>query len=136
MEIVIVKNESAGAELAGEAIVKLLTEKPTTVLGLATGSTPLPVYDYLVQRYEVGAVSFAEARGFALDEYVGLPQGHPESYRAVLDREIVGRVNFAPNAVTTPDGETSCEEYSEDNGYVSAVRFTETMVQPQLVYYM
>ena len=67
MEIVIVKNESAGAELAGEAIVKLLTEKPTTVLGLATGSTPLPVYDYLVQRYEVGAVSFAEARGFALD---------------------------------------------------------------------
>ena len=118
MEIVIVKNESAGAELAGEAIVKLLTEKPTTVLGLATGSTPLPVYDYLVQRYEVGAVSFAEARGFALDEYVGLPQGHPESYRAVLDREIVGRVNFAPNAVTTPDGWASdpgaaCQAYDE-----------------------
>ena len=118
MEIVIVEDQAAGAKLAGEAIVRLLTKKPTTVLGLATGSTPLPVYDYLVQRYEAGAVSFAEARGFALDEYVGLPQDHPESYRAVLDREIVGRVNFPPNAVTTPDGwspdlEAACLAYDE-----------------------
>ncbi len=118
MEIVIVKDQVAGAEVAGEAIVKLLAKKPSLVLGLATGSTPLPVYDYLVQRYEIGAANFAEARGFALDEYVGLPQGHPESYRAVLDREIVGRVNFAPDAVTTPDGwaqdpEAACLAYDD-----------------------
>jgi glucosamine-6-phosphate deaminase len=49
-------------------------------------------------------VSFTGARGFALDEYVGLPPEHPESYRAVLQREIVGRVDFAPGAVQSPDG--------------------------------
>ena len=82
----------------------MLSRKPTAVIGLATGSTPLAVYDDLVARYENGEISFAHAKGFALDEYVGLPGDHPESYRAVLQREIVGRVDFAEGAVRTPDG--------------------------------
>lgn len=104
MEVVIVESQAAGAALAAKAITELLNAKPDAVLGLATGSTPLPVYDALVAAYQAGQVSFAQARGFALDEYVGLPQGHPESYRSVLDREIVDRVDFAPGAVQTPDG--------------------------------
>lgn len=104
MEVVVVENPSTGAALVGDAIAALLAAKPQAVLGLATGSTPLPVYDDLAGRYERGEITFAQARGFALDEYVGLPAGHPESYRAVLDREIVGRVDFAPDAVQTPDG--------------------------------
>lgn len=104
MEVVIVESPAAGAALSAGAITELLNRKPEAVLGLATGSTPLPVYDALAERYEAGEVSFAHAQGFALDEYVGLPQGHPESYRSVLDREIVDRVNFAPGAVHTPDG--------------------------------
>ena len=104
MEVVIVESPAAGAELAAGAICALLNQRPDAVLGLATGSTPLPVYDALAARYAAGEVSFADTQGFALDEYVGLPQGHPESYRSVLDREIVDRVNFATGAVHTPDG--------------------------------
>ena len=104
MEIVIVPDSTVGARLVGEAIAKLLTDKPDAVLGLATGSTPLGVYDDLARRHEQDGLSFADARGFALDEYVGLPQDHPESYRAVLQREIVGSVNFGPDAVQSPNG--------------------------------
>lgn len=104
MEVVIVESPQEGSELVARAIGELLRAKPDAVLGLATGSTPLGVYDSLVALHENEGLSFASARGFALDEYVGLPPDHPESYRAVLDREIVGRVDFAPGAVRTPDG--------------------------------
>jgi len=118
MEVVIVPEARAGAELVAGAIATLVNSKPAAVLGLATGSTPLPVYDDVVRRYEAGEVSFSQAGGFALDEYVGLPPDHPESYRAVLEREIAGRVDFAPGAVRSPDGwaqniETACAEYEQ-----------------------
>lgn len=107
-----------GARLAADAITALIGQKSDCVLGLATGSTPLPVYDELVRRYQQGSVSFAECQAFALDEYVGLPPDHPESYQAVLDREIAGRVDFPPGAVRAPDGwaqdiPRACREYDE-----------------------
>lgn len=104
MEVVIVESSEAGSAIAAGAIAQLLRNKPDAVLGLATGSTPLGVYDELARLHADEGLSFARARGFALDEYVGLPPDHPESYRAVLQREIVGRVDFAPGAVRTPDG--------------------------------
>ncbi len=104
MEVVVVDSKAEGSEIAGGAIAKLLTEKPSAVLGLATGSTPLGVYDDLVRRYENDGLSFAQAKGFALDEYVGLPDDDPESYRAVIKREIADRVDFAPGSVHGPDG--------------------------------
>lgn len=104
MEVVVVPTQAQGSELVGKAIADLLNRQPTTVLGLATGSTPLGVYDDLVRRYEAGEVSFKQAKGFALDEYVGLPVDHPESYRAVIKREIADRVDFEPGSVHGPDG--------------------------------
>lgn len=92
------------AELAADAVEALLTRTPDAVLGLATGSSPSPLYDELARRCDAGRLSFASARGFTLDEYVGLPAGHPESYREVIDREMVSRVDFAPDAVAGPDG--------------------------------
>ncbi len=74
----------------------LLTRKPDAVLGLATGSSPLPIYDELAARCTAGRISFARARGFTLDEYVGLPPDHPERYRNVIDTVFVSRVDFAP----------------------------------------
>jgi glucosamine-6-phosphate deaminase len=82
----------------------LLTRKPDAVLGLATGSSPLAIYDELVSRFEAGLMSFRQARGFTLDEYVGLPADHPERYRNVIDKVLVSRVDFAPGAVLGPDG--------------------------------
>ena len=74
------------------------------MLGLATGSSPLAIYDELTNRCANGTVTFARAKGFTLDEYVGLPADHPESYRNVIDKDFVSRVDFAPGAVQGPDG--------------------------------
>ena len=102
MEVVIAP-EATLASLAADAIERLLRARPTAVLGLATGSSPLRVYDELVRRHAAG-LSFARARAFMLDEYVGLPADHPERYRTVIEREIASRVDFAPGAVLGPDG--------------------------------
>ncbi|MFV0459131.1 MAG: glucosamine-6-phosphate deaminase [Actinomycetales bacterium] len=104
MEIVILNDEEEMGRLAGEAITALLKRKPDAVLGLATGSSPLCIYDNLAARCAAGEVSFANAKGFTLDEYVGLAADHPETYRNVITRDIVSRVDFAPGAVRGPDG--------------------------------
>ncbi len=104
MEVVILDGAESVGRLAADAIVDLLQRKPTAVLGLATGSSPLVIYDELARRCEAGEVSFARARGFTLDEYVGLAADHPQRYRNVIDAELVSRVDFAPGAVHGPDG--------------------------------
>ena len=106
MEIVILGGSRQIAKLAADAIEKLIRRKPGAVLGLATGSSPLPVYDELAARHGQG-LDFSRASGFALDEYVGLPAGHPESYREVVRREFTSRVNIAPGNVHGPDGTAS-----------------------------
>lgn len=104
MEVIILKEPAAIGRLGADAIESLVTGKPDAVLGLATGSSPLSIYDELIARYEAGRVSFKRARGFTLDEYVGLPADHPETYRNVIDTVFVNRVDFAPGAVRGPDG--------------------------------
>ena len=104
MEVVILDGPAQLARVAADAIGVLLAGRPDATLGLATGSSPLAVYDELAARCSRGEVSFARARGFTLDEYVGLPADHPERYRTVIDRDFVSRVDFAPGAVSGPDG--------------------------------
>lgn len=104
MEVIILPDTDTIGGVAADAIEALLRRKPTAVLGLATGSSPLAIYDELAARCEAGRISFAQARGFTLDEYVGLPADHPERYRTVIDTVFVNRVDFAPGAVQGPDG--------------------------------
>jgi glucosamine-6-phosphate deaminase len=116
MEVVILAGAEEIGALAADAIGALLARKPAAVLGLATGSSPLTIYDQLAARCDAGLVSFAAARGFTLDEYVGLPADHPERYRNVIDTVFVSRVDFAPGAVQGPDGlaadvTAACERY-------------------------
>jgi glucosamine-6-phosphate deaminase len=119
VEVVVLPDEADRAGVAARAIADLLRHKPTAVLGLATGSSPLPVYDALVALHHGGELSFAAARAFTLDEYVGLPAGHPQAYRQVIDRELVRRVDFAPGAVQGPNGDgddvpAACAQYERD----------------------
>ena len=116
VQVVIQPDAEAIASIVADEIERLLREKPDAVLGLATGSSPLAIYDELARRYEAGRISFARSRAFMLDEYVGLPDDHPERYRNVIEREIAGRVDFAPGAVQGPDGNAedipaACEQY-------------------------
>ena len=104
MEVVVVETPQEAAVLVANSYSRLLERKPDAVLGLATGSTPTPVYDELVRRHEQEGLSFARATAFLLDEYVGLPPGHPERYREVIERDFTGRVDIDPTAVHGPDG--------------------------------
>jgi glucosamine-6-phosphate deaminase len=104
MEVVILADAKDIGVLAADAICALFDRKQDAILGLATGSSPLPIYDELAARCDAGLVSFRQARGFTLDEYVGLSADHPERYRNVIDTAFVTRVDFAPGAVQGPDG--------------------------------
>ena len=97
-EVVIVPSNVEGGEIAAAAIASLIAAKPDAVLGLATGSTPLTTWSALAAR----SLDLSRVRGFALDEYVGLPAGHPESYGAVITREVVEPLGLTPSLVRVP----------------------------------
>ena len=102
MEVVIVDTPADAVPIVADAYTKLLTDKPDCVLGLATGSTPLGVYKELIRRHREEGLSFARARSFNLDEYVGLPEGHPEAYATFIRREFTDNVDLPPAAVRGP----------------------------------
>ncbi|WES62713.1 glucosamine-6-phosphate deaminase [Microbacter sp. GSS18] len=101
-EIVIVKDAAAAGALVADEIVRLIRREPEAVLGLATGSTPLPVYEALRER--IAGVDVSRVRGFALDEYVGIDPAHPESYRSVIAREVVEPLGLDPDRIRVPNG--------------------------------
>jgi glucosamine-6-phosphate deaminase len=121
MEVVILPDARAIGSVAADAIGALLDRKPTAVLGLATGSSPLAIYDELASRCDAGLISFRQARGFMLDEYVGLDADHPQRYRAVIDTVFVSRVDFGPAAVQGPDG-MATDIHAACAGYEDAIR--------------
>lgn len=101
-EVIIVPDSEAAGALVADEIVRLIEFRPDAVLGLATGSTPLPVYEALRDRLAGRDVS--QVRGFALDEYVGIDPAHPESYRSVIRREVVEPLGLDPERIRVPDG--------------------------------
>lgn len=115
-EVVIVASEEDAGELAASVVADLVRRAPDAVLGLATGSTPLSTYRALGRRIRDEALDVSRVRGFALDEYVGLPAGHAESYRAVITREVVEPLGLTPSQVHVPNGDpatiaTAADEY-------------------------
>ncbi|PWN02262.1 glucosamine-6-phosphate deaminase [Nocardioides silvaticus] len=104
MEVVPRGSAEDVAALAADTIEAAVRARPATVLGLATGSTPLLTYQELIRRHRAGAgPSYDEVRCFTLDEYVGLPPGHPESYRATIARELTDPLGIPPERVQGPD---------------------------------
>jgi glucosamine-6-phosphate deaminase len=102
-EVLVVDTPAQAASLVADHIAAAVREQPTFTLGVATGSTPLPVYAAL-RTHARGGLDFSHVSAFALDEYVGLPQGHPQSYRAVIDREVTEPLGLDPHNVYVPDG--------------------------------
>ena len=112
-EIVIVADAAAAGAIVADEIARLVRANPEAVLGLATGSTPVPVYAALPSR--LAGVDVSRVRGFALDEYVGLDPAHPESYRSVLTREVVEPLGLDPARVFVPNGSLDGIEHAGDD---------------------
>ncbi|WP_206448382.1 glucosamine-6-phosphate deaminase [Agrococcus sp. KRD186] len=92
------------ATLAADAVVEALPGDRAPVLGVATGSSPSGVYVELARRQAAGEIDLRDASAFALDEYVGLPDGDPHSYRAVVDEQVVVPLGLDPARVHVPHG--------------------------------
>ncbi len=103
-EVIIIDNPDDAGALVAANILTLIQRKPDATLGLATGSTPLGIYRSLARRIAESDVDVSGIRGFALDEYVGLPPGHRESYRSVITREVVEPLGLNPSLIRVPDG--------------------------------
>lgn len=104
MEIVILREHREAAELAAAAIVDVVRSKEHPVLGLATGSSPVPVYRALTRHHREEGVSFAGCSAFTLDEYVALPADHPASYRSVIRSDFTAHIDIDDSRVHAPDG--------------------------------
>jgi glucosamine-6-phosphate deaminase len=104
MEVVPLGSADEIAAVAADVFEAVVRRKPAAVLGLATGSTPLPAYRELIRRHEAGrGPSYAGVTTFNLDEYVGLPPGHEQSYRATIARELTDGLGLSPDRVNGPD---------------------------------
>ncbi|VEI13736.1 glucosamine-6-phosphate deaminase [Trueperella bialowiezensis] len=113
MKVGVFTDEVSLAKAAADYLITMMADATPRNLGVATGSTPLPLYEELRKAHAAGTFTLADAKAFALDEYIGLPVGHPESYRKVLQGELVGEDKtglrdenlFTPNGdVDVPDG--------------------------------
>ena len=80
MVVHVFDTEAQVARAAGAIFAAQVLRKPDSVLGLATGSTPISTYQELIRLYRDGVLDFSKATTFNLDEYAGLPVSHPESY--------------------------------------------------------
>jgi glucosamine-6-phosphate deaminase len=106
MEVLVSADPQGAARRAAGAVLDGLpgAGERAPVIGLATGSSPLGLYRELGRAVAEGRADFSRALGFALDEYVGLPPGHPEGYRQVLLREVCDVIGLPAERLAVPDG--------------------------------
>lgn len=118
MKVVILKDATEVAQYGAAIFVKQIKHKPNSVLGLATGSTPVALYNELINEYKNNNVSFAEVISFNLDEYLGLSGEHPQSYRSFMNDKLFDHIDIDKTNTAVPPGDakdpiTACQEYEE-----------------------
>ncbi|MCG9695769.1 glucosamine-6-phosphate deaminase [Shewanella sp. Isolate11] len=118
MQIVILKDSAAVAEYGANIFVKQLQKKPDSVLGLATGSTPVSLYQRLIAANQAGEVSFKQVTSFNLDEYLGLDGSHKQSYRYFMNQQLFDAIDIDKANTHVPPGDAAdpieaCEGYEQ-----------------------
>ena len=107
-------------QVAATLIAAQVTVKPDSVLGLATGSTPIATYKNLIKQYHDGILDFSKITTFNLDEYCGLPKEHPCSYYTFMQEELFSHINIKPENTHIPDGNAE-DLQKEATNYDSAI---------------
>ena len=118
MKIIHAKDYNDLSRKAANIISAQVILKPESVLGLATGSSPLGVYRQLILWYEKGDLDFAEATSVNLDEYRGLPADNEQSYHYFMHQNFFDHINIDPARIHIPDGmaadpEAECRRYDQ-----------------------
>jgi len=118
MEVIIQDTPRNACLLAAKMVAALIKRKPTAVLGLATGTTPIPLYQELVRMHRDEGLDFSKVTTFNLDEYVGLSSKHPQSYHFYMQQQLFAHVNISMERVHIPDGLAAdipafCDDYEK-----------------------
>ncbi len=119
MKVVILKDAAEVAKYGADIFIKQIKRKPDSVLGLATGSTPVALYKELISAYQSGRVSFKNVSSFNLDEYLGLTGTHPQSYRYFMNQQLFDHIDIEKSQTAVPPGDaedpfSACEQYEHN----------------------
>lgn len=119
MQVWVANDYDEMSRQAAQLIADLIRKKPTAVLGLATGSTPLGLYAELVRLHQQEGLDFSRVTTFNLDEYWGLADDHPASYHRFMWDNLFSKINIRPEAVHIPSGvaadlDAECARYEEE----------------------
>ncbi len=127
MQIFCEKDYNAMSRRAAQVIAAEVVHNPACVLGLATGSTPVGTYKYLVEWCRAGTLSFKEVRSVNLDEYKGLTPDHDQSYRYFMQSNLFDHVDIVPENTRVPDGlaadpDKECAQY---DAYIQSLGYAD-----------
>ena len=120
MRVILCENYEEMSEKAANLVASQITLKPDCVLGLATGSTPICLYQQLIKRYQDGTVDFSQVTTFNLDEYYPIRKDNPQSYAYFMRKNLFDHINIPPENTHIPNGETD-DPYEECASYESAI---------------
>lgn len=126
MLVIIKKNYDEVSKEAANMVADLIRRKPNCVLGFATGGTPLGLYKELIRMHKEEGLDFSKVNTFNLDEYVGLPPEHPQSYHFFMWENLFRHVNVDPRYVHIPQGMAKdinefCDWYEERIKYYGGI---------------
>ena len=105
MKIVTCKNYEEMSQKAAELIINQVAQKPHSTLGLATGSTPLGLYQELIKAYQDKKISFKDVSSYNLDEYIGITRSHPQSYYQYMYQNLFKSIDIKDENVHIPDND-------------------------------
>ena len=118
VKLIVVDDYERLSREAARLVARRLLERPDLILALPTGDTPLGMYRELVRLFREGLLDFSSAICFNLDEYLGIPPDHPESFASYMCRHLWGQVDLRPENAHIPhslprDPEAECRRYEE-----------------------
>ena len=118
MKVIVTNDYHEMSKVAAEIVSHVVLDNPNAVLGLATGSSPIGLYNNLIEMYEAGLLSFANVSTVNLDEYVGLDRDHPQSYAYFMRNVLFDHIDIDLNNTHIPCGsaenlDEQCKQYSE-----------------------
>lgn len=117
MKLIIVENYEEASIEAAKVMLEVVKNNPTANLGLATGSTPIRMYELMIEDHKKNGTSYKDIKSFNLDEYFGLEATHPQSYHYFMNKHLFSGIDINPENVHVPNGagdiQVSCDDYNK-----------------------
>jgi glucosamine-6-phosphate deaminase len=125
------KDQNELNRVGADLLLSVVRSKPNAILGMATGGTPVGIYQEMVKSYQQGLVSFKEVTTFNLDEYAGLPVTHPESYRSFMQSHLFNHIDIKPENTYVPNG--NADDLDEEGRRYDELIYQKGLVDMQIL---